>query len=69
MLDVVQGQHSSAEDIEEQGLKAKRSSSMEVLLVRIVEKLLDGACGRLKPTAWNALLDQSEAYRVLQVSS
>ena len=66
---MVQGQQSSGEDIQEQGLKVNRSSSMQVLLVRTVEKVLDGACGRLKVTAWNALLDQSEAYRVLQVSS
>ena len=65
----MQGQQSSAEDIEEQGHKANRSSSMQILLVRTVEKVLDGACGRLKLTAWNALLDQSEAYRVLQVST
>lgn len=65
----MQGQQSTAEDIEEQGHKANRSSSMQVLLVRTVEKVLDGACGRLKPTAWNALLDQSEAYKVLQVNT
>lgn len=65
----MQGQQSTPEDIEEQGHKANRSSSMQVLLVRTVEKVLDGVCGRLKPTAWNALLDQSEAYKVLQVST
>lgn len=65
----MQGQQSSTEEIEEQGLKANRSSSMQVLLVRAVEKVLDGACGSLKPTAWNALLHQPEAYKVLQVSA
>ena len=66
---VMQEQQSSAEDIEQQGHKANRSSSMQVLLVRTVEKVLDGACGRLKATAWNTVLDQSEAYKVLQVST
>lgn len=65
----MQGQQSTAEDIEEQGHKDNRSSSMQVLLVRTVEKVLDGVCGRLKPTAWNALLNESEAYKVLQVSN
>lgn len=66
---MVQGKQSSPEDIVEQGLKANRSSSMQVLLVRTVEKVLDGVHGMLKPTAWNALLHQSEAYTVLQVTT
>lgn len=66
---VVQGQQSTAEDIEEQGKKAKRSSSMQVLLVRAVEKLLDGVCHRLRRTAWSVLLDDSEGHRALQVST
>lgn len=65
---MVQGQESTPEDIEEQGKKANRSSSMQVLLVRAVEKLLDGVCHRLKRTAWNVLLDDSEGHRALQVT-
>ena len=65
---MVQGQSSSADDIEEQGKKENRSSGMQVLLVRTVEKVLDGVCARLKSTAWNALLDRPEGLAVLQVA-
>lgn len=65
---MTQGQQSSEEDIEEQGSRANRSSSMQVLLVRTVEKLLDGVCHRLKRTAWNVLLDDCEGHKALQVS-
>ena len=47
---------------------AKRSSRMEVLLVRSVEKALDAVNGLLKPTSWNAVLSKDDGLRVLQVS-
>lgn len=42
---------------------------MEVLLVRSVEKVLDAVNGRLKATAWSALLSKDDGLRVLQVLS
>ena len=67
MAVAAQDQQSTAEDLEEQGKKENRSSSTQVLIVRTVEKLLDGVSGRLKPTAWNALLGNAEALAILQV--
>ena len=66
MAAVAQDQACSDEDLQEQGKKENRSSSTQVLLVRTVEKLLDGVCGRLKATAWNALLDSAAALVVME---
>lgn len=48
---------------------ANRSSRMEVLLVRSVEKTLDAVNGRLKPTSWTPVLSRDDGLRVLQVWS
>lgn len=52
----------------EQGEAASRSSDVEVLVVRCVERELDNLQGKLKATAWNALLTATQSLRVLQVS-
>lgn len=64
-----QDQESSPEDIKSQADPANRSSRMEVLLVRSVEKALDAVNGLLKPTSWNSVLGKDDGLRVLQVSS
>ena len=64
-----QDQECSPQDIRRQADPANRSSRMEVLLVRSVEKALDAVNGLLKPTSWNALLSKDDGLRVLQVSS
>ena len=64
----VQGQKSTEEEVQRQGEKANRSSSVEVLLVRSTEKVLDAVDGLLISTAWNCqLLDRQAGLRILQV--
>lgn len=64
----LQGQRSSAEDVRKQAKKANRSSSIEVLLVRSAEKVLDGVNGLLKPTAWSPqVLTKQAGLKILQV--
>ena len=64
----VQGQQSDEEEVQRQGEKANRSSSVEVLLVRSTEKVLDAVNGLLGPTAWNhQILDKGAGLTILQV--
>lgn len=65
----LQDQKCSPDDIKSQAEPANRSSRMEVLLVRSVEKALDAVNGRLKHTSWNAVLTRNDGLRVLQVAS
>lgn len=65
----VQGQECSSRDIEKQADPANRSSRMEVLLVRSVEKALDAVNGRLRSMTWNAVLSKDDGLKVLQVWS
>ena len=65
----MQGQECSPEDIEKQADPANRSSRMEVLLVRSVEKALDVVNDRLKSMTWNAVLRKDDGLKVLQVWS
>ena len=46
---------------------AYRSCSMEVLLVRAVEKALDAVDGKLEQLCWNAPLSKADGLVVLQV--
>lgn len=64
----VQGQEYREGGMGEQGEAASRSSDVEVLVVRCVERELDNLQGKLKATAWNALLTATQSLRVLQVS-
>lgn len=64
-----QDQESSPKEIRSQADPAKRSSRMEVLLVRSAEKALDAVNGLLKLTSWNSVLSRDDGLRVLQVSS
>lgn len=64
-----QDQGCSPLDIKSQADPANRSSRMEVLLVRSVEKALDAVQGLLKPTSWSVMLTRDDALTVLQVSS
>ena len=69
MLEVLQGQQSSQQDLEKQADAAHRSCSMEVLLVRSIEKVLDAVNRRIKPTEWNTLLDPADGLDILQVDA
>lgn len=48
---------------------AHRSCSMDVLLVRTVEKVVDAVQGKLRKTEWNAPLAKAAGLKVLQVST
>ncbi len=63
----LQDQKSTKIDIEKQGKKSNRSSTVEVLLVRSIEKEVENIKDQLKATAWNGLLTPTEGLQVLQV--
>lgn len=48
---------------------AHRSCSMDVLLVRTVEKVVDAVQGKFRKTEWNAPLAKAAGLAVLQVST
>ena len=63
-----QGQTAESRYKQKQALPEDRSSSMEVFLVRAVEKLLDNHFGRLQPTPWSTPLTAEHCLKVLKVT-
>ena len=64
---VLQTQECTDEDVAKQADRGNRCSDVEVLLVRCVQKEIDNLDGKLKDTAWNALVTTSQSLKVLQV--
>ncbi|KAL0018069.1 hypothetical protein WJX77_000470 [Trebouxia sp. C0004] len=61
--DEMHTQECTDEDVAEQADRDNRCSDVEVLLVRCVEKEIDNLDGKLKDTAWNALVTTSQSLR------
>ncbi|KAL0040081.1 hypothetical protein WJX79_005501 [Trebouxia sp. C0005] len=64
--DEMQTQECTEQDVAEQADRGNRCSDVEVLLVRCMEREIDHLDGKLKDTAWNALVTTSQSLRVLQ---
>lgn len=64
---LLQGQACTPEELDRQADLAHRCCSMEVLLVRAVEKALDAVNGSLEDLCWNAHLTKVDGLRALQV--
>jgi len=66
-LSLLQGQACTPEELDRQADLAHRCCSMEVLLVRAVEKMLDAVNGNLEDLCWNAHLTKVDGLKALQV--
>ncbi len=66
-LSLLQGQACTPEELDRQADVAHRCCSMEVLLVRAVEKMLDAVNGNLEDLCWNAHLTKADGLKALQV--
>jgi len=66
-LALLQGQACTPEELDRQADLAHRCCSMEVLLVRAVEKMLDAVNGNLEDLCWNVHLTKVDGLRALQV--
>ncbi|KAL0021424.1 hypothetical protein WJX79_005613 [Trebouxia sp. C0005] len=64
--DEMKGQACTPEELDRQADLAHRCCSMEVLLVRAVEKALDAVNGSLEDLCWNAHLTKVDGLRALQ---
>ncbi len=66
-LSLLQGQACTPEELDRQADLAHRCCSMEVLLVRAVEKMVDAVNGNLEDLCWNVHLTKADGLRALQV--
>ncbi|DBA78805.1 hypothetical protein WJX77_001831 [Trebouxia sp. C0004] len=64
--DEMKGQACTPEELDRQADLAHRCCGMEVLLVRAVEKMLDGVNGNLKDLCWNVHLTKADSLKALQ---